>query len=183
MQAHYTYLEGEYGKSLGIVEATLAMEGDRYPISAIYLHLLAVMDYMSLKQTKAAQEHLLLAWELAQPDDLIEAFGEHHGLLGGMLEAVIKKDWPGDFTRIIAITYSFSSGWRQIHNPDTGHKVADNLTTTEFATSMLAARGWTNREIGDHMNISPNTVKHHISMALQKLNINHRHDLKRYMLR
>ena len=182
VQAHYTYLQKDYSKSLGIVEATLAMHGEDYPISAIYLHLVAVMDYMSLRQSDQAEKHLLAAWELARPDDLIEGLGEHHGLLGGMLEAVIKKDWPEDFKRIIAITYRFSAGWRKIHNPVTGHDVADNLTTTEFAAAMLAARGWTNQEIGDHMNISPNTVKRHISAAMQKLAISRRQDLKKYML-
>ncbi|MBE5040990.1 LuxR C-terminal-related transcriptional regulator [Ructibacterium gallinarum] len=183
VQAHYTYLQEDYGRSLGIVETALVLQAEDYPIPAIYLHLVAVMDYMGLKQPKQAQEHLLAAWDLARPDDLIEGFGEHHGLLGGMLEAVIKKDWPEDFKRIIAITYRFSAGWRKIHNSVTGHDVADNLTTTEFAAAMLAARGWTNQEIGNHMNISPNTVKRYISTALQKLNISHRQDLKKYMLR
>ena len=182
VQAHYTYLQGEYAQSLGIVEATLTMQTKVYPIPAIYLHLVAVMDNMSLRRPEQAEQHLLAAWELARPDDLIEGFGEHHGLLGGMLEAVIKKDWPEDFKRIIAITYRFSAGWRRIHNPVTGHDVADNLTTTEFAVAMLAARGWTNQEIGAHMNISPNTVKHHISLVLQKLNVSQRQDLKQYML-
>ena len=182
VQAHYTYLQKDYGKSLGIVEATLAMQGELYPIPAIYLHLVAVMDHMSLRQPERAEKHLLAAWELARPDDLIESFGEHHGLLGGMLEAVIKKDWPEDFKRIIAITYRFSAGWRKVHNPVTGHDVADNLTTTEFAVAMLAARGWTNQEISQHMNISPNTVKRYVSTVLQKLNVNHRQALKKYML-
>ena len=92
---------------------------------------------------------------LAQPDDLIEGFGEHHGLLGGMLEAEIKPAWPEDFKRVIAITYRFSAGWRRVHNPQTGEEVADNLTTTEFAAAMLAARGWTNQEIAAHLRISP----------------------------
>lgn len=182
VQAHQTYLQGEYGKSIGIVETAFAMQAEIFPIPAIYMHLVAVMDHMSLKQSEQAQSHLLKAWELARPDDLIEGFGEHHGLLGGMLEAVIKKDWPEDFRRIIAITYRFSAGWRKIHNPYTGHDVADNLTTTEFATAMLAARGWTNQEIADHLGISPNTVKQYISVTLQKLNIKHRKDLKQYML-
>ena len=70
-----------------------------------------------------------------------------------------------------------------MHNPNTGHDVADNLTTTEFAAAMLAARGWTNQEIGQHMNLSAHTVKHYISNVLQKLNIKQRQDLKQYMLR
>ena len=183
MQAHYLYLKEEYEKSLGLVEGTLAMQSSVYPIPCIYLHLVAVMDLMSLRRPEKAQEHLLTAWELSRPDDLIEGLGEHHGLLGGMLEAVIKKDWPDDFKRIIAITYRFSAGWRKIHNPETGHDVADNLTTTEFAAAMLAARGWTNQEIGEHMNISPHTVKRYISTVLQKLNIRSRQELKQYMLR
>ena len=183
VQAHHTYLQGDYSKSIGIVETTFAMQTEVFPIPAIYMHLVAVMDYMGLKQPEKAQEHLLAAWALAQPDGLIEGFGEHHGLLGGMLEATLKKGWPEDFKRIIAITYRFSAGWRKIHNPATGDDVADNLTTTEFATAMLAARGWTNQEIADHMSISPNTVKQYISTALQKLNIKQRKDLKQYMLR
>lgn len=183
VQAHYRYLQGEYGKSAGMVEAALAMGAAHYPIPAIYLHLVAVMDYMSLKQTDQARTHLLSAWALAQPDGLIEGFGEHHGLLGGMLEAELKPCWPEQFRRIIDITYRFSWGWRQIHNSATGHDVADNLTTTEFAAAMLAAREWTNQEIAAHMKISPNTVKRHLSQAMKKLGVEQRQELKQYMLR
>ena len=183
VQAHYLYLKEDYANSAGMVEGALAMGASAYPISAIYLHLVAVMDYMSMKQTDHAQAHLLTAWEIARPDDLIEAFGEHHGLLGAMLEAAIKPDWPEDFKRIIDITYRFSSGWRRVHNPITGHDVADDLTTTEFAVCMLAARGWTTREIAGHLNISANTAKRHISEAMKKLKVKNRKDLKQYMLR
>lgn len=183
VQAHHLYLKEEYARSAGIVEATLAMGAASYPIPTIYLHLVAVMDYMSLKQPDRAEAHLLAAWEIARPDDLIEGFGEHHGLLGAMLEAVIKPKWPKDFKRIIDITYRFSSGWRRVHNPITGHDVADDLTTTEFAIAMLAARDWTNQEIAEHLNISANTVKSHISEAMKKLNVETRKELKQYMLR
>ena len=183
VQAHYLYLKEDYANSAGMVEGALAMGASAYPIPAIYLHLVAVMDYMSLKATEKAQTHLLTAWEIARPDDLIEAFGEHHGLLGAMLEAAIKPNWPEDFKRIIDITYRFSSGWRRVHNPITGHDVADDLTTTEFAIAMLAARGWTTQEIAEHLNISVNTAKRHISEAMSKLKVKNRKDLKQYMLR
>ncbi len=183
VQAHQAYLEQNYGASIGIVETALALEGTIYPIATIYLHLVAVMSYMSLRQSENARQHLLAAWEIARPDDLIEAFGEHHGLLGGMLEATLKPDYPEDFRRIITITYKFSAGWRKIHNPDTGHDVADNLTTTEFAAAMLASRDWSNKEIAAHMGISEHTVKNYITVALQKLGITQRKDLKTFMLR
>lgn len=183
VRAHALYLKRQYGLSAGIAEAALAMGGSRFPIPAIYLHLVAVMDYMSLKDREHAHDHLMRAWDLAQPDDLIEGFGEHHGLLGGMLESAIKPAWPAEFRRIIEITYRFSAGWRRVHNPVTGEKVADNLTTTEFASAMLAARGWTNQEIADHLGVSINTAKRHLSHAMEKLGVESRKELGRYMLR
>lgn len=183
VQAHFLYLKGQYALSAGIAQAALTMGGDRFPIPAIYLHLVAVMDYMSLKDVEQAHRHLMDAWSYAQPDDLIEGFGEHHGLLGGMLESVIKPKWPDEFKRIIEITYRFSAGWRRIHNPATGEEVADNLTTTEFALAMLAARGWTNQEIADHLGISINTAKRHLSSAMKKLDVGNRKELQHYMLR
>ena len=158
------------------------MGAGRYPIPAIYLHLVAVMDYMSLKQTDMARSHLRAAWTIAQPDDLIEGFGEHHGLLGGMLESVIKPEWPGDFKRIIDITYRFSAGWRRVHNPGTGHNVADDLTTTEFAVCMLAARDWNNADIAEHLQVSLATIKRHLSSAMKKLGITRRGDFRKFML-
>lgn len=183
IQAHSLYLKGAYALSAGIAQAALTMGGNRFPIPAIYLHLVAVMDYMSLKDVEQAHRHLMNAWSYAQPDDLIEGFGEHHGLLGGMLESVIKPKWPDEFKRIIEITYRFSAGWRRIHNPVTGEEVADNLTTTELALAMLAARGWTNQEIADHLGISINTAKRHLSSAMKKLGVGNRKELQRYMLR
>ncbi len=182
VQAHRFYLQKQYGICIGIAETALVMEKEIYPIPTIYLHLVAAMGYINLKHLEKAREHLLKAWEIAQPDDMIEAFSEHHGLLCGMLEAVIKKDFPKDFTRMINITQSFSSGWRKIHNQITGFTVTKDLTTTEFAVAMLAARNWSNKEISVHLGISPNTVKIHISSALQKLNISHRKELSKFML-
>ena len=155
VQAHAVYLAGDYARSLGIAETALMGMEEVYPIPAIYLHLIAVMDLVSLRRAEEARTHLLSAWEIARPDD---------------------------FRRIIDITYRFSSGWRRVHNPATGHDVADNLTTTEFSASMLAARGWTNQEIAQHMGISSNTVKTYISSSLQKLGITRRQDLGRFML-
>ena len=83
--AHQMYLQGNFDKSVGIVEAALAMGGECYPIPAVYLHLAAVMSYVANKRKEQAEQHLLAAWRIALPDGLIEGFGEHHGLMGGML--------------------------------------------------------------------------------------------------
>lgn len=180
--AHYAYLQKAYVASAGIAETALALETKIYPIPAIYLHLVAVMDYVTLKQLDMAKKHIHAAWEIAHHDNLIEAFGEHHGLLCGMLEATIKKDYPEEFKQMISITYKFSAGWRKIHNPNTGNSVADTLTTTEFAVSMLASRDFTTKEIAAVMGISENTVKYHVNHAMAELGVSSRKELKQFML-
>ena len=98
VQAHHTYLLGDYGKSIGIVEtAPLPMQAEVYPIPNIYLHLVAVMDYMSLKQPEQAERHLLAAWALAQPDDLIEGFGEQSRPAGRDAGGGAEKGLAGGF--------------------------------------------------------------------------------------
>ena len=181
--AHKAYLDREYQRSLGIVEACLMTTKEIYPISMIYLNLVAAMNAMNLMQTELAKKYFMQAWEIARPDGLIEGIGEHHGLLQGLIETCLKKDYPEDYERIIAITYKFSFGWRRIHNPDTNEYVADNLTTTEFTIAMLASRGWTNQEIADYMQITPRTVKQHMTCIFNKMSISNRKQLKDYMLR
>ncbi len=182
IEAHHAYLNRQYGVAIGISETALALESEIYPIPTIYLHLIACVGYLNMKHPEMAKEHAIEAWKIAQPDGFIHPIAEHHGLVGGTLEATLKRLFPDDFKRIITLTNKYSAGWRTIHNHVTGNHIADNLTTTEFAAAMLAARNWTNQEIADHMGLSEYTVRHYISTVLQKLNISHRKDLSKYLL-
>ena len=178
--AHKAYLVKDYQRSLGIVQTCLMTCSKVYPIAMIYLNLVVAMDLMNLKETDKAKVYFMKVWEISRPDNLIEGIGEHHGLLQGLIEACMKKDYPEDYARIIDITYKFSAGWRRIHNPDTNEDVADNLTTTEFTIAMLA---WTNKEISEYLEITPRTVKQHLTCVFNKLNIENRKQLKNFMLR
>ncbi|MCQ5339322.1 helix-turn-helix domain-containing protein [Eubacterium ventriosum] len=181
--AHKVYLVKDYQRSLGIVQTCLMTCSKVYPIAMIYLNLVVAMDLMNLKETDKAKVYFMKVWEISRPDNLIEGIGEHHGILQGLIETCMKKDYPEDYARIINITYKFSAGWRRIHNPDTNEDVADNLTTTEFTIAMLANRGWTNKEISEYLEITPRTVKQHLTCVFNKLNIENRKQLKNFMLR
>ena len=181
--AHKAYLVKDYQRSLGIVQTCLMTCSKVYPIAMIYLNLVVAMDLMNLKETDKAKVYFMKVWEISRPDNLIEGIGEHHGLLQGLIETCMKKDYPEDYARIINITYKFSAGWRRIHNTDTNEDVADNLTTTEFTIAMLANRGWTNKEISEYLEITPRTVKQHLTCVFNKLNIENRKQLKNFMLR
>ncbi len=181
--AHKEYLLGNYERSLGIADMILALCPEDYPVAMIYVHIISAMDLMSLMRVDEAKKRLAKAWDIASKDGFIEPFGEHHGLLQGLIEVFFKKDHPEDYENIIKITYEFSAGWRKIHNPAMGADVADNLTTMEFTIAMLYNRGWTIKEISSHMDVSERTVKNHLSVIYEKLNITSRKELHQYMLR
>ena len=180
--AHKAYLEKNYEKCLTTAELSLALSPEMYPIATVYLHIVAAMALANMKRMDEARQHIDEAWKIAQPDDLIEAFGEHHGLLQGLIEVYFKKNDPAAFERIIAITYAFSASWRRIHNPETGHDVADNLTTTEFTIAMLYSRGWQTKEIAAHLQVSERTVSNRLSDIFVKLGVSGRAELGKFML-
>ncbi len=181
IEAHHAYLNRQYGVAVGIAETALALESEIYPIPTIYLHLIACVGYLNMKHPEIAKEHAIEAWEIAKGDGFIHPISELHGLMGGTLEATVKRLFPNDFKRIISLTNKYSQGWRTMHNRITGNNIAHDLTTTEYAAAMLAARGWTSREIADHMGISEYTARRYVSEAIQKLNVPNRKDLHKFL--
>lgn len=182
IMAHREYLNHNYSGSLAMAELSLAISPQTFPIAEIYVRLVAAMDLMNLKRVDEARMHIARAWELAQGDGMIEPFGEHHGLLQGMIEQFFQDDYPKEFKSIIAITYAFSAGWRKIHLMMSDHEVADNLTTTEFSVAMLYNCGWTAKEIATYMKLSPRTITNTIQTIYQKLGISNKRELGQYML-
>ncbi|NSK74983.1 helix-turn-helix transcriptional regulator [Blautia massiliensis] len=73
--------------------------------------------------------------------------------------------------------------WMALHNPENRRKVTGELSTMEFSIAMLASGGWTNKEIGEHLGISINTVKHYLTDIFCKLNVKKRDELKKFMLK
>lgn len=179
--AYSMYLKGEYCESIGFIKGVMALKEQIYSVPSIYLNIVMAMNYMALRKVEYAEKYFMKAWETASADSLLEAFGEHHGSLGGLVEKCLKNEYKSDFNQIVDIVYQFSTGWRKIYKGVLGVEVADILSTTEFSVAMLASRGWKNKEIAGHMGISANTVKSHLDCVYQKLNISGRKELKQYM--
>lgn len=180
-RAHALYLRKEYHRTIGEVEAAMALMHRPYPIAAIYLNIVGAMASISLARHKQAQQFFDRAWEIALPEDYFEPFAEHHGLLQGLVERKIRGSQPELYQRISEMVYRFSRGWMKIHNPNSKLKVTDTLTPYEFSIAMLAAKGRTNKEIAEYMAISVNSVKAYLTTIYQKIGISNRAELKNYV--
>jgi len=179
--SHMAFLDGEYEWAIGILETLFAIPAVIFPIPMIYLHISASMSLMSLKRIDEAKAHFNKAWALAEKDGFIQPFVEHNGLLFGLVENCVKWEYPQKYKEIEKLTLNFTSGWRTVHNNRMNKEISASLSTSEFAISMLASRGWSNLEIADYMGYSLHTVKRYISIIYQKLGITSRSELKRFI--
>ena len=179
--AHETYLRMEYAKAQGIVQSVMLMSDGTYPISMIYLNCVAAMCQINLREQEEAKKSVSFAWEMARKDGFLEPFIEYHGLLQGVLEACVRKSEPEVYKKLVDGVIAFSRGWMKIHNPKMQKAVTDLLTPLEYSIAMLACRDWTNQEIGEHLGLSVNTVKHYVSRILEKLHIDKRDKIKEFV--
>lgn len=179
--AHEAYLMKEYERSLGIAQTALLFIKETYPMAEMYLNLIVSVNLIILRRSKEAKKYFEQAWQLARQDKLIQSFAEHHGILHGMIELCMKKQWPDDFKKITGEAKYFNKGWVKIHNYETGRLVTDRLTTTEFSIAMLYNKGWSVKEISAHIEMSERSIKHHISVIYEKLGISSRNELTDFM--
>ena len=179
--AHGLYLQKRYQEALGVAKSALMMAAGRFPSVCVYLNLVGSMVAANLHDAGLAARFFHRAWQLAEPEDYIQPFVEHHGMLQGQIERHIRDAQPGQYHRIAEKVMAFSRGWMQIHNPDSVNKVTDRLSPYEFALAMMAARGKSNQDIADYLHISVNTVKAHLSVIYQKVEVTNRKELERFL--
>ena len=181
MLGHAAYLKGEYARAQGMEQTAMAMTEKIYPIPMIYLYCVAAMCQINQKDQEGARQSVTEGWEMARKDKFLEPFIEYHGLLQGVLEASIRKSEPEVYKKLVDGVIAFSRGWMKIHNPQMQKAVTDLLTPLEYSIAMLACRDWTNQEIGEHLGLPVNTVKHYVSGILEKLHIDKREKIKEFV--
>lgn len=179
--AHALYLQKRFERALGVAQSALMMAAGRFPSVCVYLNLVGSMAATNLQESSLAEAFFHRAWQIAQKEDYIQPFVEHHGMLQGQIERYIRDAQPEEYNRISEKVMAFSRCWMQIHNPESVNKVTDRLTPYEFSIAMMAARGKSNQEIADYLRISVNTVKFHLSGIYQKLEVSNRKDLENYL--
>lgn len=181
--AHAMYLQKRHAEALGVARAALMMAVGRFPSVEVYLNLVASMAASNLHDGTQAAAFFHQAWQIAEQEDYIQPFVEHHGLLQGQIEKHIRDRKPELYGRIAEKVMAFSRGWMKIHNPNSVNKVTDRLSPYEFSLAMLAVKNKSNQEIADYMHISINTVKFHLSNIYQKVGVSNRSELAKYMNR
>ncbi len=182
LSAYKAYLAKEYERSLGIAQTAMNYATLNYPVCMIYCNIICAIDYINLLRFDEASEYIQRAWNIAGLFGIFMPFVEHYSVLQGLLESNFKKSHTKEYEKIIQLARRYNTGWYKVYNQKNNANVTDELTPTEFTIAMLYTKNWRAKEIATHMHISERTVTNYIQVIYEKLNINCRKDLKKYVL-
>lgn len=159
--------ESQYAKLISIVESLSESLKRAGVIQWIDSQLLLALSYAELGRSESASRLVEDAFRIAEKDQILYPFSVRASALSGFLpDHLLRKISQGTDHEL----------WESMSL----QKRADSLTDREREVAMLAAQGLRNREIAEKLYLSEGTVRNHLSIVYQKLNIDRRSKLSDY---
>lgn len=150
-------------------------------ISEAYMRLILAMTYHNLGNDAMAVHHLDIAIELILPDKLYMLLVEYRRALDFLLDERLMLADPEALVQVKKLYRQHQQGWTLLHNQERGRTFVSELTTREREVAKLAAFGLSNKEIAERLNISLNTVKQSLRIAMDKTGALRRNELSHYI--
>ncbi len=173
--------KGEYLKLLGIAGQFMGI-ASIFPnlLASIYTKIYIAAANNMIYRCDEAVEALKQALDMAMPDKFYMPFVENCDYIKPLLEELYnQRAYCEDIARILELykTYqksveSITKEYFMVNKPV--------LSAREAEIARLAADGLSNREIGERLFISQNTVKTQLKSVFEKMDINSRALLKQY---
>ena len=175
-------INGEYLKLLDLSGQFIGV-ASVFPnlLGQIYTYIYMAAANKQIFRQKEALAALTHALDLSMPDKVFMPFVENCDFIMPLLEELSRKGVRReDITNILDLykTYGSSVG-KIIREHFNGDK--PSLTEREMEVAKLAAAGLSNKEIGESLFISQNTVKTQLKSVFEKLCVNSRALLKQYV--
>lgn len=171
----------EYYKLLGIADQFMELAGV-FPnvLGQIYTSIYVAAANEKIFRREDALTALKSAIDIAFEDKVYIPFVENCDYIKPLLTLMLGQGlYTEDITKILELYKPYEESIVQMNN-----EISDNskpeLTEREIEIANLAAAGFTNKEIGEKLFITQNTVKTMLKRVFEKLEINSRAMLRQY---
>lgn len=151
-------------------------------ITNIYLRLLCAVACFKLNRTDEAKLHLHSAMRICFPLGFVTPFAESISIFCGLLEQLIKQEYPEYYDKVIAQWKSSTTNWFAFHNKFTRDNITLILSLREYEMALLAARGMRSSEIAKQLQISVGRVNNKLQEIYQKLFVSGKKELANIIL-
>jgi LuxR family maltose regulon positive regulatory protein len=162
-------IDGRVELALGAIDAALRSGRRSGRIQDVF-HLLLLQSAAEQQSghAVAAERSLQQALKLAEPERMVRSFVDLGELLAPVLKRAATSEQPhAKYARSLLQAQGINAA-------ATAMPGADVLSPREIEVLMRIAAGESNREIGDHLFISEQTVKKHVSNIFEKLSVGSR---------
>jgi len=174
-------IKGEYLKFLGSSENFIGIASVFSNIlGQIYTYIYVAAANKQIFRDQEAISALKQALDIAMPDKVYMPFVENCDYIKLLLEELHRQgSYREDITRILKLYQPYQKAVEQIKKV---YFTEDKptLTEREIEIAQLAAEGLSNKEIGEKLYITQNTVKTQMKRVFEKLDIKSRAMLKQY---
>lgn len=183
LYAKWLLMQKRYDALLAAVEPLIAAaHACGCLLSELYLHIIIAVAYRISGDEKSAAQHLETALDLALPDKLYGALAEYRRQLGTALDEALKRRDNDAYQRVRETYERLAAGFTVLHNAVTGAELTNELTLREFEIASLSEQGESNAAIARRLSLTVGSVKSYFNTIYQKLGVDRRDDLSKYLV-
>ena len=138
--------------------------------------VLTTLSYITHADLQKAQQTLLMALALAQPEGYVRLFLDEREMLADVLRAIVAntgEDSLGQYARSLLGTAVCECAGAAA-SADVSDPSIDHLSPQELRVLQLLAAGHSNKELAEAMVVSVNTIKTQLKSIYRKLNVTNR---------
>lgn len=174
-------IKGEYLKLIGVAQQFIGIASVFQSIlTIIYTDIYIAASNERILRREEAIESLNQALNLAIPDEVYMPFVENCDYIKPILEVLYHQGLhQAAIAKILKLYETYQEAAKQITKKYFNEN-KPRLTERENEIALLAAEGFSNKEIGERLFISQNTVKALLKSVFEKIGINSRSLLKLY---
>ena len=182
-RAKYFQCIGKYGSMLDVAQTALAFCDSPRKISVpgIYLRMMCAAACFSLGRNDDAKTWLQDAMRIALPHGFITYFAELIPLFGGMIEQILKYEYPSYYDAIINQKKP-RLNWLSFHNRFTKDNITLILSLRDYQMALLVARHVPYKEIAHQFNISVGRLNNIMRGIYAELFVSNRDELAKFIL-
>lgn len=170
----YLMHQGQFARLTATAEVIWAQLGKQNPFSDLLLSLLMAVGHVHMGSRERATELMDHAAERALPDGLLFPFAAYSWMLLGLSDELMEKKHPEHLKKYNEIKERFGKGWSAVYSEMFPDELPSDLTEREYQVAKLAAKGLRNSEIAEKLVVTESTVRAHMRVIFQKLEIDRR---------